>query len=176
MRVLKISIKRAALLVAGLALAGCNGVDGFGTQAPADAQALAGTTGLAEMARKGNVPDPRDEKARAKEEFRNRSFGLAETRFRRVVEMAPRDAEAWLGLAASYDELRRFDLADRSYAEALRLLGPSVAVFNNRGYSYLMRGNLSRARNDFAAAQRIEPTNSFVMNNLRLLDESQNAK
>jgi Flp pilus assembly protein TadD len=27
---------------------------------------------------------------------------------------APEDAEAWIGLAASYDRVRRFDLADQA--------------------------------------------------------------
>ena len=68
--------------------------------------------------------------------------------FRRAVESAKGDAEAWLGLAASYDQLKRFRLADRAYAHALRLTGPSAEFLNNRGYSYLMRGDLSRAFKD----------------------------
>jgi Flp pilus assembly protein TadD len=40
------------------------------------------------------------------------NYGLAEKHFRRAVETHPRDAEG-IGLAASYDRLRRFDLAAR---------------------------------------------------------------
>ncbi|TMJ35509.1 MAG: tetratricopeptide repeat protein, partial [Alphaproteobacteria bacterium] len=47
--------------------------------------------------------------------FRNGDYGLAEQKFRKAVEVTPKDAEAWLGLAASYDQLRRFDLADNAY-------------------------------------------------------------
>src|SRR5262249_18841631 len=45
--------------------------------------------------------------------FREGNYGLAEEKFRKAVEVTPKDAEAWLGLAASYDQLRRFDLADK---------------------------------------------------------------
>jgi hypothetical protein len=40
--------------------------------------------------------------------FREGRFGLAEKSYRKAVELSPRDAEAWVGLAASYDRLRRF--------------------------------------------------------------------
>ena len=64
--------------------------------------------------------DPNDDLSVAKKYFRQGSYGLAERHFRKAVELHPRDAEAWLGLAASYDRLRRFDLADRAYAQAIR--------------------------------------------------------
>ena len=47
------------------------------------------------------------------EHFNRGSYGLAEQYFRDAVEKAPRDVTAWVGLAASYDRLARFDLADR---------------------------------------------------------------
>ena len=48
---------------------------------------------------------------------------MAERHFRKAVELHPRDAESWLGLAASYDRLKRFDLADRAYQETIRWSG-----------------------------------------------------
>ena len=58
---------------------------------------------------------PSDEYIRmAKVNFRNGDYGLAERNYRKAVEVTPKDAEAWLGLAASYDRLRRFDLADKA--------------------------------------------------------------
>lgn len=82
------------------------------------------------------------------------------------------DAEPWLGLAASYDRLRRFDLADRAYAQAVRILGPTVEILNNQGYSYMLRGDYKRAHAALAAAKRKDPTNKYVQNNLHLLEES----
>ena len=42
--------------------------------------------------------DPNDELSLGKKMYRANNFGMAETHFRRAVELHPRDAEAWLGL------------------------------------------------------------------------------
>jgi Flp pilus assembly protein TadD len=116
--------------------------------------------------------DPYDELSLGKKQYRANNFGLAEKHFRLAVEKHPRDAEAWLGLAASYDRLRRFDLADRAYAQAIGILGPTVEILNNQGYSYMLRGDYKRAHATLAAARRKDPNNKYVQNNLRLLEES----
>jgi tetratricopeptide (TPR) repeat protein len=99
-------------------------------------------------------------------------FSLAERHFRRAVELHPRDGEAWLGLAASYDRLRRFDLADRAYDQAIKISGPTAEILNNRGYSYVLRGDHQRARQTLLEAQAKDPGNSHVKNNLELLEAS----
>jgi Flp pilus assembly protein TadD len=116
--------------------------------------------------------DPYDELSLGKKHYRANDFGLAEKHFRKAVEMHPRDAEAWLGLAASYDRLRRFDLADRAYAQAVGILGPTVEILNNQGYSYMLRGDYKRARATLLVAQRKDPNNKYVQNNIHLLEES----
>ena len=116
--------------------------------------------------------DPNDELSLGKKYFRHNDYGLAEKHFRRAVEKHPRDAEAWLGLAASYDRLRRFDLADRAYSQAVGILGPTVEILNNQGYSYMLRGDYKRAHATLMAARRKDPANKYVENNLRLLEES----
>jgi Flp pilus assembly protein TadD len=107
------------------------------------------------------------------EHFNRGHFGLAERYFRDAVEKAPRDASAWIGLAASYDRLARFDLADRAYDSAIRLVGETTGILNNRGYSYMLRGNLPAARRQFLKALEREPGNPTILNNLKLLDGSQ---
>ena len=116
--------------------------------------------------------DPYDELSLGKKYFRSNNYGIAEKHFRRAAESHPRDAEAWLGLAASYDRLRRFDLADRAYGQAVGILGPTAEILNNQGYSYMLRGDYKRAHAALVAAQRKDPTNKYVQNNLRLLEES----
>jgi len=116
--------------------------------------------------------DPNDEQNLGKKHYRANNFVLAEKHFRLAVEKHPRDAEAWLGLAASYDRLRRFDLADRAYSQAIGILGPTVEILNNQGYSYMLRGDYKRAHATLAAARRKDPNNKYVQNNLRLLEES----
>jgi Flp pilus assembly protein TadD len=107
-----------------------------------------------------------------KKQFSAGKFNLAERHFRRAVELHPRDAEAWLGLAASYDRLRKFELADRAYDQAIKIAGPTAEILNNRGYSYMLRGDPQRARQTLLEAQAQDPANTFVKNNLELLEAS----
>ena len=116
--------------------------------------------------------DPNDDLSSGKKYYRVANYGMAERSFRRAAELHPRDAEAWLGLAASYDQLRRFDLADRAYEQAIAIAGPTVEIVNNQGYSYLLRGDIKRARAKLAIAQRKAPENKYVLNNIRLLEQS----
>jgi Flp pilus assembly protein TadD len=97
---------------------------------------------------------------------------LAEHYFRRAAESHPRDAEAWLGLAAAYDRLRRFELADRAYKQAIAIIGASPEILNNQGYSYILRGDYSRARTKLAEARALDPKSPYILNNIKLLDES----
>jgi Flp pilus assembly protein TadD len=108
----------------------------------------------------------------ATENFNRGSFGLAERYFRDAVEKAPKDVTAWIGLAASYDRLARFDLADRAYANAIRLGGETTQLLNNQGYSYMLRGDLKQARAMFMKAYAREPKNPMIVNNLQLLNSS----
>jgi len=106
------------------------------------------------------------------EHFNRGNYGLAERYFRDAVEKAPRDVTAWVGLAASYDRLARFDLADRAYASAIRLAGETTEILNNQGYSYMLRGDLVAARKKFLKAYEREPDNPMIVNNLKLLNSS----
>ncbi len=120
--------------------------------------------------------DAGDNLTLGKRHYREKNYGLAEQFFRRAAETTPRDGEAWLGLAASYDRLKRYDLADRAYAEALSIYGPRAEVVNNIGYSYLLRGDLRRARQKFTEAARKDPGNPTIANNIALVDEAARRK
>jgi tetratricopeptide (TPR) repeat protein len=117
--------------------------------------------------------DPNDDLNLGKKYFRSANFGLAEKHYRRAVEQHPNDAESWIGLAASYDRLKRFDLADRAYNQAARIVGETPEIMNNRGFSYILRGDYRRARRILERAQAAAPDNPYVQNNLRLLDKTQ---
>jgi tetratricopeptide (TPR) repeat protein len=107
-----------------------------------------------------------------KRHYRAGNYGLAERHFRSAVELHPGDGEAWLGLAAAYDKLRKFPLADRAYAQAVAILGRLPTILNNQGYSYMLRGDFRRARIILLEAQAKEPDNPYIQNNLELLDKS----
>lgn len=95
--------------------------------------------------------------------------GLAERNFREAVERNKDDGAAWLGLAAAYDNLGRFELADRAYAQAVALNGETLAIVNNRGYSYMLRGDGPKALGQFERALALDPGNPVVINNVRIL-------
>lgn len=105
----------------------------------------------------------------ARNHFRNDDFGYSAAFYKRVVELTPRNPEGYVGLGASYDRLRRFDLADRVYAKLLKVSGASVQYYNNVGYSYMLRGDLKAALINFRKAQSLAPDNEVVANNIRIL-------
>lgn len=151
------------LAAAVLAVAGCTAFDPP-IYDPAEVRLQAGTLPQAVP----SVP-PDGVLGVAQDQFRAGNFGHAARYFEQAVALAPEDGEAWLGLAAAYDRLRRFDLADRAYTEAARLDGQSVPYLNNVGYSWLMRGELGRARRSFMRALALDPQNVTILNNLELL-------
>ena len=120
--------------------------------------------------------DPFDDLALGKRHYREENYGLAEMHFRRVAEKenvpAQRKAEAWIGLAASYDRLKRFELADRAYQAAIAIVGPTPEILNNQGFSYMLRGDYRRARAKLTEALALDPTNPYIQNNIELLEKS----
>lgn len=188
---MRIGIARVLIIaVVAVGLAGCSSTSGnipnpFAANTPgADANAsvppdtektgsVTAPVGMASSAEPGLLgSDPNDDLNLGKKQYRANNFGLAEKYFRRAAEQHPRDAEAWLGLAASYDRLKRFDLADRAYNQAIGIVGPTAEILNNQGYSYMLRGDYKHAHDKLTAAQRKDPRNKFVQNNLHLLDAS----
>jgi len=112
----------------------------------------------------------------ARNHFRNSDFGYSAAFYKRVVDLTPRNPEGYIGLGASYDRLRRFDLSDRVYAALLKISGPTAQYYNNVGYSRMLRGDLKAALADFRKAQALAPDNVVVANNLRILANAAGAK
>ena len=156
---------RLAPLIVAAALGACSAA-----QPGSRADVELTTASLAETPPAKPLDEVKDDVTLGKEHYRAQNYGLAELHFRRAVEMEKGNAEAWLGLAAAYDQLKRFELADRAYAQVLKLTGPSPELLNNRGYSYLLRGDLRRASQDLSAAAAKAPENEHILNNLKALD------
>jgi tetratricopeptide (TPR) repeat protein len=186
-----IRVARVLILVlAGLTcVAGCSTSPKLGdTAATADGAANSDTTGtivtqpaepgpsgepVAPLSTPGLQGDDRhDDVQLGKKYFRSNNFGLAQKSFQSAVEKRPRDAEAWVGLAASYDRLHRFDLADRAYGEAIRIVGPTVEILNDEGFSYMLRGDYARAHKILERARSLDPANPYVAANMQLLEDS----
>ncbi|QKV17789.1 tetratricopeptide repeat protein [Oricola thermophila] len=107
----------------------------------------------------------------ARKQFAAGNYGLAEKNFRLAVEATPENGEAWLGLAAAYDQLGRFDLSDRAYDRLIKLAGRKPAILNNQGYSYILRGDMDKARRILADAMALAPGNPIIEGNWKLATE-----
>jgi Flp pilus assembly protein TadD len=110
--------------------------------------------------------------AAGKQQFRQANYGLAEKHFRKAVELRADNSEAWMGLAASYDQLGRFDFADRAYEQLLKIAGRKPEIVNNMGYSQLLRGNKKQARKLLQEARQTMPDSTVVEANLALLQKT----
>lgn len=119
------------------------------------------------------APETRDisttDLAAGKAQFRDANYGLAEQHFRKAVELRADNAEAWMGLAASYDQLGRFDFADRAYEQLINIAGRQPQIINNMGYSRLLRGDKKSARKLLMEAEAAMPGDVVVEANLKLL-------
>ncbi|MBX3577855.1 MAG: hypothetical protein KF723_11640 [Rhizobiaceae bacterium] len=104
-----------------------------------------------------------------KAQFRQANYGLAEKHFRKSVELRADNAEAWMGLAASYDQLGRFDFADRAYEQLLEVAGRRPEIVSNMGYSQYLRGNRKKARELLLEAKKGMADTTVVDSNLALL-------
>ena len=104
-----------------------------------------------------------------KHQFVAANYGLAEQHFRKAVELRADNAEAWMGLAASYDELGRFDFSDRAYDQLLKITGRKPQVLNNMGYSQYLRGNKKKAKDLLLEARSGMTDTTVVDANLALL-------
>ena len=119
--------------------------------------------------RAGDDRDQQADLSGGKTKFREANYGLAEKHFRKAVELRADNSEAWMGLAASYDQLGRFDFADRAYDQLLKVAGRRPEIFNNMGYSQLLRGNKKKARQLLNEAKNGMADTTVVEANLALL-------
>ena len=110
--------------------------------------------------------------AHGKVQFSERNYGRSYKLFKKAASVYPNDPQAWLGYAASADNLGRFDNADRAYQQLSRMIPDRPEYLNNVGYSYLLRGQLQQARAYFLKAYELDPGNEITANNLELLRDS----
>lgn len=108
----------------------------------------------------------------AKTSYEAGNFGYAARYFEKALKAQPRNMEACLGLAGSYDWLYRFDLADKTYAGCRKIGGETFAYHNNIGFSYILRGEYGRASVSLAQARRLQPGHPVIENNLRILRDA----
>ena len=148
------SILKAATIIAMAALAGCQS---------------ASSDSSAQLDENSNTIQLEEGLPAGKHHFKAGNYGLAEKNYRMAIENDVANAEAWLGLGATYDQLGRYDLADRSYQQVLKIAGPVPQLMNNMGYSLMLRGKSKKAKTYFAKAYKGLPDNETVIGNRELL-------
>lgn len=114
------------------------------------------------------ISDTEQALVQGRENFAAGNYGIAVDSFHAAVTLDPQSVRALNGLAASYDKLGRFDLAERYYASALDIDPESPVTLNNLGYSQLLQGKLEEALKIFEIAGRNSPPNPLIAANTEL--------
>lgn len=161
----------AVVAIACLAMSGCADPNHPDLFAPITDPVVTGSTVIDPTGASATLPTQQLALSTAQRKFSEGHYGLAVDDFAKAVEGDPLNPEAWLGLAASYDHVGRFDQADKAYVKVQDLLGPTPSVLNNLGYSYLLRGNLQRSRETLKAAYQADPGNPYIVNNIDILNQ-----
>lgn len=158
--------KRASVIFSFFLLVGCQTTDVDDLTAYGDTE-----SGLVTLPAK-NYYASDEYLVLAKNDFKAGDYGKANRAYLKAVKLFPQDPEAWLGLAATFDRLHRFDQSDKAYRVLSRMIGGRPEYYNNVGYSYLLRGNLRAARKNFLKAYELDPSNEITANNLQMLRSS----
>jgi Flp pilus assembly protein TadD len=86
----------------------------------------------------------------------------------RAVEQDPGLWRAWNALGSLHDRSGDWDQATAAYDRALALNPESAMLYNNRGFSYLLRRDAEAAIADFDMALKLDPKMEAARENLRL--------
>ena len=106
--------------------------------------------------------------AQGRDHFALGNYGIAIDSFNAAATYDPKSIRALNGLAASYDKLGRFDLAERYYSNALAINPNSPVTLNNAGYSQLLQGHLDDALKLFELAASHDPASVRIATNTEL--------
>ena len=149
----KLAARFPVALASAILLAGCGGGS---MQEFSDARAIAPNAGVSDY-------------EVGKLHFAEGRIGLALKSFRQAMREDPASVPTLNALAASYDRIQRFDLAQFYYDKALTIEPQSAQTLNNIGYSMLLRGDRTEALAYFDKANSIDPRNMVVAANLARL-------
>jgi hypothetical protein len=147
------------MVLLAAALPGC-ALMGGGTESPSAAE----------------TRQSQDPYAAGKAYFAQKQYGLALAEFRQSLRQHPRAPRDLNAVAACYDQMLRFDLADRYYDLALSIERNSVETLNNVGYSHYRRSQeghgveyLVTAQAYLARASALAGKNPVVTANLDMV-------
>jgi tetratricopeptide (TPR) repeat protein len=126
----------------------------------------------------GGQPDSRaraDYYTRGKAQFEAGRYGLALQAFTAAWRQNRRSIVALNGIAASYDQLGRYDAAMTYYYKALSVGPESGRTWNNLGYSLMLQNRFAEARSILRVAARQHPDNDYIRAHLALAERRTDA-
>lgn len=101
--------------------------------------------------------------------LQSRDFKAAKQELSAARPFQTGDTRALMGLAIAADMEGDFRTADRAYAALMTRGVDQAQLFNNMGYSYMLRGDLVQAAAYLAEAARRAPEDPTIRNNLAML-------
>ena len=108
--------------------------------------------------------------SQAQTHFRNEDYGLAEVYYRKAIEVNPNNGDAWIGLAASYDRLKRFDLAERAYRVVVKKVAIPSPCTTISAITIICGARRRRRASISMPPMPMDPDNPYVLNNLKLVE------
>ena len=101
--------------------------------------------------------------------LRARKYKEAKAELTKAQPFKTGDARALMALAIASDMQGDFRTSDRAYTELTKMGGEQAMLFNNMGYSFMLRGDLDRALSYLTEAARRKPDDPMIRNNLAML-------
>ncbi|MDX8406626.1 MAG: LytR C-terminal domain-containing protein [Mariprofundus sp.] len=112
-----------------------------------------------------------DKHALGKQYFLDGRYGLALDMFLAEQARNSRSIPALNGIAACYDQLKRYDLALIYYYKALQLQPDSFETLSNLGYSFILQERTREARSVLQLALYANPQSARIKQQLAFLEE-----
>jgi len=152
-----IRISRMVAVVVAMSVSGCAWSDGVLSPAQPGTE----------------TQQPADQYGAGKAYFAQGQYGFALESFRAALRQSPDSTRNLNAVAACYDRMLRFDLADRYYEQALALDPNSIQALNNLGYSNFRRYEegyggeyLASAKDYLDRARSLAQDNPIIADNI----------
>jgi tetratricopeptide (TPR) repeat protein len=117
------------------------------------------------------LPDPdrvRDLIAREQKILLEKSLERVVESYRAIIASDPENENAYMQIAIIYAKYGLYENADAELDKILQKNQNSSAAYNNRGNIYFGRGDLERAQEAYAHAERLDPSDGGIKMNLAL--------
>ena len=98
-----------------------------------------------------------------------RDYKAARAELTKARPLQTGDVRALLAFAIAADMTSAFTMADQAYDALSTSTVDRATLFNNMGYSYMLRGDLDQAMSYLTEADRLRPGDPTIRNNIEML-------